>query len=584
MKTKVNIVRRMWSSLRFPLQVAAVAPLLSVIRASAQEVAVQQQKQQQQQQEEATNTVDPANPVNASISVMLLGSIGFQMLLFYLVNWPDRDIRRYSWQVISQTISIFCAVLLFQAFNGIVEDYIIEGGSMLWEVGVDMMQLVFWLTALQFVLAFTSGAINDLWGGEAPAVEVVELRVKSWALLFSHLAGFAAINGWGSLQQQMLNDSPLVAAAIVPIGWVGLLVMYKGYDIVRESVSRMDDGEKDELETLWDEETEEAEHDIAGLSLSFLMVQALRFHISGVLPDQEGIEDGHIATSHSAWQCKILFGCGLVSFVLSLMPLLLESRFQASIHDFEESTQELVARVTEIWNNFFTFGNAWCLFYGTKWALASSDLSSEDALLGVVLALVLSATSFLFIFLLDKMVDHHLLGEESEVADAAIEKLITALGVLVGFSWEQSFDVAVDVVAESNEERMPPAFSKMLMSVLLVLIVFPAWRLYILRTERDLAEDDLDEGRLKLKVLCEQQRDLLLNKEVEERTLDLAHLRMKQYRREALGSHSTAHSALCAGRKHLRVTVGGIAEVEAPVESRKRATTRHSEITQSLLG
>lgn len=47
---------------------------------------------------------------------MLLGSVAFVMLLFYVVNWPDDDIRLYAWTIISTTLSIFTAVL---AFSGV---------------------------------------------------------------------------------------------------------------------------------------------------------------------------------------------------------------------------------------------------------------------------------------------------------------------------------------------------------------------------------------------------------------------------------------------------------------------------------
>ena len=40
----------------------------------------------------------------------------------------------------------------------------------------------------------------------------------------------------------------------------------------------------------------------------------------------------------------------------------------------------------------------------------------------------------------------------------------------------------------------PPSFSKMVMSVCLVAIVFPAWRIYILPTERELSEETTEEG------------------------------------------------------------------------------------------
>eukprot|EP00932_Pfiesteria_piscicida_P023081 SRR837773.9816.p2 GENE.SRR837773.9816~~SRR837773.9816.p2 ORF type:complete len:124 (-),score=45.00 SRR837773.9816:48-419(-) len=122
------------------------------------------------------------------------------------------------------------------------------------------------------------------------------------------------------------------------------------------------------------------------------------------------------------------------------------------------------------------------------------------------------------------------------------------------------------------------------MSIVLVMVVFPAWRLYILRAERDLAEDEADEGKYLLKVAAQQHREMFLDKEVDESALDLAHLKMKHHRRAALGGVSLAQRAAAAKLKHLRVTAAGIVEVDEPrPEQRRKRSTAHSEITQSLL-
>ena len=61
---------------------------------------------------------------NTCISLMLLGSMGFMMATFYLVNWPDEDIQRISWEVISSTISVFGSLLLFQGCNRLLDFYL----------------------------------------------------------------------------------------------------------------------------------------------------------------------------------------------------------------------------------------------------------------------------------------------------------------------------------------------------------------------------------------------------------------------------------------------------------------------------
>eukprot|EP00442_Polarella_glacialis_P019042 CAMPEP_0115162084 /NCGR_PEP_ID=MMETSP0227-20121206/71758_1 /TAXON_ID=89957 /ORGANISM="Polarella glacialis, Strain CCMP 1383" /LENGTH=447 /DNA_ID=CAMNT_0002574241 /DNA_START=28 /DNA_END=1369 /DNA_ORIENTATION=- len=403
---------------------------------------------------------------------------------------------------------------------------------------------------MQIVLAITSGAVHDLIGGEAPTMEKVELNLKSWSVLFSHVAGFATINAWGSLQQTYFKGSPQSALLVVPIGFIGLQVLFAAMDSIRWKISHMDDGEEDEFEHKWDEETEEAENDVAGLSLSFLTVQALRFYISGILPNAEGIEP---------WEDSSPMAAGCFGFFALSIGVLSSEKFM-------KEPSERVERVIEILNNYFTFGMSWCFFYGVRWAISSTQFTSENALLLVVIALFLSVVSFMLIFILDKAEDNKLFGED-EVAAGAGEKMIQGLGILIGFSWEQSFDTAVGVVAAGLEGRCPPVLSKLIMSVMLILIVFPAWRRHILPTEQAMSEEITEEGaeKARLKQLAQQHMDFFLDKETGDDVLDRAHLEMKKHRRLI---HQLEHPGrkIAHGLKHFQVTAKGITEVDEPEE------------------
>merc|ERR1740121_1434345 len=58
-----------------------------------------------------------------------------------------------------------------------------------------------------------------------------------------------------------------------------------------------------------------------------------------------------------------------------------------------------------------------------------------------------------------------------------IQIIITALSILVGFSWEHVFDGGVEAVAEQTEN---PLTIKCILTLMVSIVIVPAWRMYIL--------------------------------------------------------------------------------------------------------
>jgi len=297
-------------------------------------------------------------------------------------------------------------------------------------------------------------------------------------------------------------------------------------------------------------------------------VQAIRFAIGGELPETEGGESLSAMSSHGPSQWLTLLGCGMVFGAFGITLLNLDSLLSESSQGFH-----FKKRCLSICGDYFTFGNAWCLYYGVQWALSSQLVGSEQALLHVIIALFLSVVAFMMIFVLDKVIDLELMGQGHE---AKVEIIILAFGVLIGFAWEQSFDAAVDVVAEGLEGRFPVAGSKLGMSIILVIIVFPAWRFYILPLEQELAEDATEEHqhKLTLKMALQQHYSLMMEADTDDHALDLAHLKMKQHRRFA---HGVPASSNMDGLRRFEVTAKGVKEInpENTSSERKKVKVAH---------
>lgn len=405
-----------------------------------------------------------ASPMSVAVGATILGAMCFMMALFCLTNHKDPDMRKYTYEAVSTTISIFAAVLVFQTVNQVVEANLLDGKSMEYQLLVDTLHMLSWYVLLQAWLAWTSGAI-----GEAPkSLDEVEINMKCYGVILAHLTGFASINAWVTMQHlEFFAATPMRSLLVIPIGALSQFLLQRVTDNVRWRVSMMDDGEEDEFEALWNETSEEAENDVMGLSISFCAAQALRFLISGVLPDNEGKESWSDATSHTFSQVGMIWAVA-VFFVLLII---------AAVMAMPENPGHLMKRTINTVVICACASFAWCAFFGSRWCVASVPLfQTQMMLINAILALSLSVVCFFVVRLLDLLVDMDCTGDD---IDHALIMVIGAVGILIGFSWEQCFDEAilsVASVAPDDTELLIRVF----LTVFCIMVIVPAWKWWIL--------------------------------------------------------------------------------------------------------
>jgi len=396
------------------------------------------------------------------IGATLLGAVSFMMCLVYFTNHPDKDMKRYTYEMITQVTAIFCAVLVFDAVNSCVEIYMnLAEKSYEQQALVDCCHMLVWFLLLQFVLAMFSGALSE-WGFTPKNVQTANDNLKAFGVLLAHITGFASINAFGTLQQ-MLHDEFGVAWVAIAAAAMSLLCLTRATKILREKVSLGDDGVEDEWESLWDEQTAEAEQDVLGLTMSFLTINIARQLICGSLPDPDGDEPWTMLVSHPARQMYELLGVGLVA---ALMAFLLRVYQPHHLAGHQHSLYLLTMGT-------FNAMASWAFFFGFTWYIASWHLE-DPVVLKVIVAASLFFGTFLVMWIFDKLADA---DWTPEAVDNGIIAFIESLAVMVGFAWEQAFFQSTKDLAEMSPR---PTETRTFLALMCVVILVPAWRWYVI--------------------------------------------------------------------------------------------------------
>lgn len=511
---------------------------------------------------EGFTTEQMADVINLCISLMLLGSVTFIMVTFYLVNHRDEDIKKIAWSVISTTISIFASVLVFQAIEGVVETYIIDGKSTTVTIVIYMVQMVIWWIILQILLAYFAGAMTKRfqelkidehtvfkdekiasleakkqrkWDSEhqeevkkvkteheemvKKQKESLELDVKCWATLLGHITGFAAISGFGSIQQA-LPPKLYYTGGVPVVAGIGVAGVYSASNWIRFKIMTKRRGAKQSIgDKMYQGEATETENDVMALAVSFLFVQVIRQILTGSLPDIEGVDGDDVVISSKVPYLMAACGaaaCFLLLFKCAAIPE--KGGYFPRCHIYIRLILSMMM--------------SWSLLFSIDYFLVHYVGVDEDgSICTVTAALIATFVGFGLIFIFDKIVDlfkpeEHKEGEGEpahegkekeeheekkkfsvlvkEQLTKAFQACIMGLGILVGFAWERAFDAAVSGAASADAfNSIPPCFVKLIVASALALIVIPAWKWYILKValenpyeeEEESEEEEEGEGK-----------------------------------------------------------------------------------------
>jgi len=390
--------------------------------------------------------------------MMLMGTVAFVMSMFYLVNFPDRDIQQETWSAMSSTVSIFCAVLLFTCIKDVMV-YGMGESSGHHHAPPDQRSLMISFGRL----AVMAAALNALMA----SLRTGGMLLKAVGLIGSHIISFACIDAFGNLQQlEPFRSSLQLCCVAVLIALVVMISIASGASALR---ARLDSSDWEEFR----EECAEGEIEAFSLTAGFLVSHLVRFSIVGQLAPLHGAPKGK---TQSEVNTLLLWSVVFATLVVALGFL--------HSHLARRNADPMVKGATNLALEVSSMSMAWCFLAWGQWEFWSSTdgagVGEGDKMTArMVMALLSSLLVFACIFAVDKAADFNM-PEFRPLADAFV--LVMAL------SWEAAFDRAVQGIGEEFEGNQK-LWMETGLSIALCAVVLPAWMLYVLPRAEEAKEE-----------------------------------------------------------------------------------------------
>mmetsp|Transcript_11384 Transcript_11384/g.35537 ORF Transcript_11384/g.35537 Transcript_11384/m.35537 type:complete len:604 (+) Transcript_11384:45-1856(+) len=455
------------------------------------------------------------------VTSMLIGFIVFDMTILYLLNSPDKQMRAYSFKMLSTCIVVFCALSLEQLQEAALEQlsalvHSNHHSALITENVVSFFLFLFWFFGISYVGWYLRHRHEDLHAALGVVLHVAaftameklgeaqELIGEAWL----HDQGFRKVGSYNTGVGLMYLLGPAVTwvlirlSAIIAMYWRDHWLSVEGpaadtpvatsevehsaADMARvvpgSQSASMDSAEMAVTQAApehqgsaghgkahWKMEVFHAEVDASGIVVGFLMKQCIVYVITA-----------HIAPmdcAPHAIQCKAT----RVEMEYMILPVLAAYGMVIGLSHLHQNAGGHAHHILELQVHVcMTF--SWTVMHLSEWAVTDMvwEYTNGDSPLHAATAKKLATASalspvlVLVIISIDKLADHNFMNSENA------EVTVQCIAFLIGFYWEKVFGSAIynltDHMMETDLGKFVPNLT---LSACLLCAIIPAWRWYI---------------------------------------------------------------------------------------------------------
>eukprot|EP00439_Symbiodinium_sp_Y106_P023189 s3966_g2.t2 len=355
-------------------------------------------------------------------SLLLIAEFTFFLMMLYLLNSQDVNVKRLAWSTLQSAVAIFISMLLFMSTKSAW--ILIAGASYDGAAGVA-------LTWTRYVVVWIVGPVVLLRRG------LDDESREAWCSVVSWFTAFCAADAFGEL----LMLDPFKSSAGANFGGVVLCTFIiwlqcfgacwaRHFVVLAASEEASDGPSPREQKQKWADAWQVAETTYAGYVMGLALSMWVRYVISGLPSQTYGRATGY-SGSETGW----LFLWTMLSVFFGFIIIGVVHRFGAADRSWT------ARRFSQMTTSIMAMFCAWMALFSLEWQFlfytAQSGFGGQSA--DINSAILLAIFSSVFMFFVMRVIDF--IADKS--GSAAIRSTSIFCELLIGLTWQRVFFLAI---------------------------------------------------------------------------------------------------------------------------------------------